>query len=284
MNIINIHDKNYPPLLREIYSPPERLYAEGEFIDSDFSRSVAIVGTRNPSSYGKEAAYYFSFNLAKAGLTIISGLARGIDTVAHQAALEAGGRTIAVLGTGVDNIYPSQNKGLAQKIIKSGVLVSQFEPGTTAFPANFPVRNQVIAGLSKVVLVIEAPEKSGALITARIALKENREVFCVPGSIFSKNSAGTNAFIKEGACLANDYKEILAEFGIMEEKAKNNLQFEDNNLKLIYQIILDNDGAIHVDEIIKRSKLTSQVVNTTLALMELNGDIKNFGKGKYSSV
>jgi len=286
MKIIKLEDPNYPPLLKEIFNPPQKLYLEGDFINSDFEKSIAIVGTRNFTPYGKEVADYFAKNLARFGLTIVSGLARGIDTFAHQAALEAGGRTIAVLGTGLNNIYPAENKKLAQNIIKSGVLVSEFEPEEGPMPYHFPQRNRIIAGLSKATLVIEAPIKSGSLITARFALEQNREVFCVPGPIFSKNSEGTNYLISEGAKLVSDYREILREFGVEmgnETKIVKPI-FKNQEESLIYQIILDNAQAISVDEIIKISGLTPQLVNVTISMLELNNIIKDFGSGKYGIV
>ena len=286
MKIIKPEDPNYPPLLKEIFNPPQKLYLEGDFVPADFEKSIAIVGTRNFTPYGKEVADYFAKNLARFGLTIVSGLARGIDTFAHQAALEAGGRTIAVLGTGLNNIYPAENKKLAQNIIKSGVLVSEFEPEEGPMPYHFPQRNRIIAGLSKATLVIEAPIKSGSLITARFALEQNREVFCVPGPIFSKNSEGTNYLISEGAKLVSDYREILREFGVEmgnETKIVKPI-FKNQEESLIYQIILDNAQAISVDEIIKISGLTPQLVNVTISMLELNNIIKDFGSGKYGIV
>ncbi|MBI3459231.1 DNA-protecting protein DprA [Candidatus Azambacteria bacterium] len=282
MKIIKLEDQNYPPLLKEIFNPPQKLYLEGDFIESDFEKLIAIVGTRKFSSYGKEAAIYFAENLARAGLTIVSGLARGIDTFAHQSALEVGGRTIAVLGSGLSNIYPSENKQLARNIIKSGVLVSEFEPDEGPLPYHFPQRNRIIAGLSKATLVIEAPIKSGSLITARFALEQNREVFCVPGSIFSNNSEGTNYLISEGAKLVSDYREILREFGIETEDKIVKPIFKNQEENLIYEIILDSDQAISVDEIIKISRLTPQLVNATISMLELTDVIKDLGGGKYT--
>lgn len=284
MKIINLQDKNYPLMLKEIYDPPKQLYIEGEFAPSDFEKTIAIVGTRDCSSYGKEAAYYFSFNLAKAGMTIVSGLARGIDTVAHKAALEAGGRTLAVLGTGLNEIYPAQNKGLALQVAKSGVVISEFEPDTTAMPYHFPQRNRIVSGLSLGVLLIEAPINSGALITARLALEHNREVFCAPGSIFSKNSAGTNEFIKQGARLVTDFNEILVELGMTTDILESKPVFENEKEEYIYKIISQNSGAIIIDEIIKLSRLSPQEVNSCLTLLELRGIIKNLGTNKYLKI
>lgn len=284
MKIITLQDKNYPPMLKEIYVPPKQIYMEGEFRPADFEKTVAIVGTRDCSSYGKEAAYYFAFNLAKTGMTIVSGLARGIDTVAHKAALEAGGRTLAVLGSGLNQIYPVQNKGLASQIAKNGAVISEFEPDTTAMPYHFPQRNRIVSGLSFGVLVIEAPFESGALITVRLALEQNREVFCVPGPIFSKNSAGTNELIKQGARLVTDFKEILTELGMANDVLESYPVFENEKEEHIYKIISSNSGAIVIDEIIKLSRLSPQEVNSCLTLLELRGIIKNLGTNKYLKI
>lgn len=284
MKIITLQDKNYPPMLKEIYDPPKQLYIEGEFVPADFEKTIAVVGTRDCSSYGKEAAYYFAVNLAKAGMTIVSGLARGIDTVAHKAALEAGGRTLAVLGSGLNEIYPVQNKGLALQVAKSGVVISEFEPDAIAMPYHFPQRNRIVSGLSFGVLVIEAPINSGALITARLALEHNREVFCAPGPIFSKNSAGTNEFIKQGARLVTDFQEILSELGMATDILESNPVFENEKEEHIYKIISQNSGAIIIDEIIKLSRLSPQEVNSCLILLELRGIIKNLGTNKYLKI
>jgi len=286
MKIIKLEDENYPPLLKEIFNPPQKLYLEGDFIPSDFEKSIAIVGTRDLSPYGKEVAIYFAKNLARFGLTTVSGLARGIDTFAHQSTLEAGGRTIAVLGTGLNNIYPYENKELAKNIIKSGVLVSEFEPDEGPMPYHFPQRNRIISGLSKATLVIEAPIKSGSLITARFALEQNRDVFCVPGSIFSKNSEGTNYLISEGAKLVSDYRGILREFGVEmgnETKIVKPI-FKNQEESLIYEIIVGNGQAISVDEIIKISRLTPQLVNVTISMLELGNIVKDIGGGKYGII
>lgn len=284
MKTISIKEKGYPPLLREISDPPEKFYIEGELTREDFAKSIAIVGTRNNSEYGKQAAMHFARLLAEQGFTIISGLARGIDAIAHASALEAGGRTIAVLGTGIDIIYPSENRALAKEIIKKGALISEFEPGTHAMPYHFPQRNRIVSGLSLGVIVIEAPEKSGSIITARLALEQNREVFCVPGSIFSKNSYSTNQFIKEGAKLVSTLDDILTELNFEVKKGGDTKQIPllaTDEEKKIYEILMVQREPMLVDEIIKLAHIPARTVNAALAMMELEGAVKHFGRGKY---
>ena len=212
IDLITILDKNYPKLLKEIYSPPALLYIRGKLeLNDEFS--LAIVGTRKLSSYGQQITPLITSDLAGAGLTIISGLAKGIDTLAHQAALKANGRTIAVLGSGLDkkSIYPSINRHLAEEISQKGAVISEFPIGAEPLAQHFPQRNRIISGLSLGILVIEAPEKSGALITAKDALEQNRDVFAIPGPILAKNSLGPNNLIKMGAKLVSQANDILDE-------------------------------------------------------------------------
>jgi len=215
IDLITIQDKNYPKLLKEIYAPPALLYIKGNIEPKD-EFSLGIVGTRNPSLYGHQITPLITTDLTKAGLTIISGLAKGIDTLTHQTTLNANGRTIAVLGTGIDkeSIYPAINKQLAEKITEKGALISEFPIGTQPNAQNFPQRNRIISGLSLGVLVIESPERSGSLITARNALEQNREVFAIPGNILSSNSLGTNKLIKMGAKLVSKADDILEELNL----------------------------------------------------------------------
>ncbi len=203
-------DEDYPPLLREIASPPLALFVRGTLSAAD-TRVIAIVGTRHASAYGVHVATAFAGDLARAGVTVVSGLARGIDRAAHEAALEAGGRTIAVLGTGIDVVYPAGHRGLAQRIVERGALVTEFLPGTPPHAGNFPVRNRIISGLSLGVVVVEAPARSGALITARFALDQNRAVYAVPGPIFSAGSAGILWLLREGATPVGSAEDILTD-------------------------------------------------------------------------
>jgi len=215
IDLIAISDKNYPKLLKEIYAPPALLYIRGKFEPND-EFSLGVVGARKLSLYGQQITPLITADLANAGLTIISGLAKGIDALAHQATLEANGRTIAVLGSGLDktSIYPSTNRLLAEKISQQGAVISEFPIGAQPLPQHFPQRNRIISGLSLGVLVIEATEKSGALITARDALEQNRDIFAVPGSILAKNSLGPNNLIKMGAKLVSQADDILNELNL----------------------------------------------------------------------
>lgn len=209
---ISIESNNYPEKLKKIYDPPKVLYVLGneQILNND---SIAIVGCRKATEYGKKAAIYFASNLAKQDITIISGLAKGIDSYAHIGALQAKGKTIAVIGSGLDIIYPTENQKLAQEIIKSGgAIISEYPLGTKPEKEHFPARNRIISGLSDSVLVVEAKEKSGSLITADFAMEQGKDVFVVPGNINSLNSVGTNNLIKDGAALVNNYNDILNSF------------------------------------------------------------------------
>lgn len=208
VKIVTVLDADYPLNLKEIFDPPIVLYIKGELLEAD-RNAVGVVGSRGASFYGLSCAKEFSFRLAKFGLTIVSGMARGIDTASHRSALDAGGRTIAILGSGLNCIYPPENAGLFEEIAEHGAVISQFPMNTTPLPANFPIRNRIISGLSRGVLVVEASYKSGALITARFALEQGREVFSIPGKLSSETSCGTNDLIKQGAKMVTSPEEIL---------------------------------------------------------------------------
>ncbi|MES1256903.1 MAG: DNA-processing protein DprA [Acidobacteriota bacterium] len=208
--LIPLGDSRYPEPLRRIYDPPPVLFARGR-TELLSSLCLGVVGTRHPTPYGVAAAERLSGDLARAGLTITSGMARGIDTAAHKASLAAGGATIAVLGCGVDVVYPSENKRLAAEIVASGLILSEFPMASVAFPQNFPIRNRVISGLSCGLLVVEGAQYSGSAITARLAMDQGREVFAVPGNITSKMSWGPNLLIKQGAKLVQDWNDVVVE-------------------------------------------------------------------------
>jgi DNA processing protein len=205
-----LSDPRYPPRLREIFDPPMLLFARGrtELLQSTM---LGVVGTRRPTHYGTAVAEKLSGDLALAGITIVSGMARGIDTAAHRSTLAAGGATVAVFGCGVDLVYPAENRKLAGEIAEKGLLISEFPMGAPAYPQNFPVRNRVVSGISAGVLVVEGAQYSGSAITARLALDQQREVFAVPGSIMSKMSWGPNLLIKQGAKLVQDWNDIVEE-------------------------------------------------------------------------
>lgn len=210
IDIITLDDPEYPESLRGISDPPLVLYIKGKIQEQD-RLSVAIVGSRASSSYGKDACYLFSSGLAKLGITIVSGLARGIDTISHKACLEASGRTIAVLGSGLLNIYPKENKALFEEIAKNGACISEFPLDTLPLSSNFPQRNRIIAGFSLGCIVVEAAERSGALITARLAMEYGKDVFAVPGEITKETSKGTNRLIKQGAKPVSDVVDVIEE-------------------------------------------------------------------------
>jgi len=283
---IRIGDKNYPKLLKEIKDAPEILYVRGEILPDD--SFFAVVGTRRASSYGKQVALEIAGDLVEAGLTIVSGLAPGIDTFCHQAAVERKKRTIAVLGTGLDerSIYPQENLKLSQKILEAGgCLVSEYPPGTPGSKFTFPRRNRIISGLSLGVLVIEAKEKSGALITANWAKKQRRMVFAVPGPIYSSNSKGCHYLIKNGAKLVESTNDILKELKI------NLLKSDFNKSKSLFvgrneeeNLILKalKEETLYIDKIIERTKLPAQKVASVLAILEINGKVRNLGGNIYA--
>jgi DNA processing protein len=208
--LVPITDPRYPPRLRDIYDPPPTLFARGR-VELMGSLMLAIVGTRRPTAYGTTAAERLARDLAAAGLTVVSGMARGIDTCAHKAVLEACGDTIAVFGCGVDQVYPVENRKLAQEIANNGLLISEFPMAAPAYPQNFPVRNRIISGMSAGVLVVEGGEYSGSAITAKLAAEQNREIFAVPGNITSKVSWGPNLLIKQGAKLVQEWNDVVVE-------------------------------------------------------------------------
>jgi DNA processing protein len=210
---VTLGDSRYPELLRQIFDPPLILFARGD-VSLLRSTGFAMVGTRRPTPYGLGVAERLAADLARAGLTIVSGMARGIDTGSHKGALSAGGKTIAVLGCGADIVYPSENRKLAAEIIEKGLVLSEFPMGSVAFPQNFPIRNRIIAGMSVGLLVVEGAQYSGSAITAKLALDQGRELFAVPGNISSKASWGPNLLIKQGAKLVQDWNDVIVDLPV----------------------------------------------------------------------
>jgi DNA processing protein len=208
--LVTLGDARYPEMLRGIYDPPAVLFCRGR-VDLLGAVNVGVVGTRHPTPYGVAATERLAGDLARAGVTVVSGMARGIDTAAHKAALSVEGTTVAVLGCGVDIVYPSENRKLAGEIAAKGLIISEFPMGSTAFPQNFPIRNRIISGLSVGLLVTEGAQYSGSSITARLAMDQNRDVFAVPGNITSKMSWGPNLLIKQGAKLVQDWNDVVAD-------------------------------------------------------------------------
>lgn len=278
----------YPARLKEIADPPAVLYYRGRLLPSD-ERSVAIVGTRSPTSYGKEAAAILSKGLAETGLAVVSGLARGIDGVAHRTALENGGRTIAVMGGGLDDVYPREHSGLFKQIQEQGAVVSELPLGVRPTSRSFPRRNRLISGISLGSVVIEAAEGSGARWTVYHALEQDREVFCVPGSIFSPASRFTNRMIQEGAKLVSGINDILEELNIAgtaqgADDAPNQLPFIEagpdapEESALLEQL---TDAPVHIDDIQRDTGLHITSVSSTLTMLELKGKIKQVGCMHY---
>ncbi len=284
IKVLTWDDPEYPDRLRQITQSPFVLYIKGE-IDTDDIWAVAIVGTRRYSPYGQQVAENLSHTLAQNGITIISGLARGIDGIAHKAALAAGGRTIAVLGSGLDKLYPPEHRDLANLISKQGALISDYPLGTPPDGSNFPPRNRLISGLSKCVIVIEAGEKSGALITATYAAEQGKEVFSVPGKITAPMSRGTNLLIKQGAHPLLDAQDVLDMLNmtlVAEQKVVRKALPGDPKEAVLYQTV--GDEPLHVDEICSLVDMPIEEVTSTLALMELKGMVrKTFGM-KYMAI
>jgi DNA processing protein len=281
---INIKDKNYPRLLKKIKDAPEVLYYRGEILPNE--NCFAIVGTRRYSSYGKQVALEITGDLAEAGLIIVSGLAPGIDTFSHTAAVERKKRTIAVLGTGLDekSIYPQSNLKLARKILETGgCLISEYPPGTPGSQFTFPNRNRIISGLSLGVLVVEAKQKSGALITANYAFSQNRKVFAIPGPIYSSNSKGCHYLIKQGAKLVENANDILKELNLLElpKLTSPGLVWGENEEESLILEVLKEE-ALDIDKIIEKTKLSAQKVASTLAILEIKGKVRNLGVNIYA--
>lgn len=281
---INIINSIYPKILKEIHDPPKVLYIRGSFNEKD-RIAIGVVGTRDYTNYGKQVTENITKELARSGITIVSGLAKGIDTFAHKSAIENGGRTIAVTGSSVDqkSIYPACNRKLADKITENGAVISEYPPGKKSERWFFAQRNRIISGLSLGILVVEAPEKSGALITAAQALEQNREVFAVPGSIYSENSIGTNKLIKMGAKLVTCANDILEELNLPLVK-NTTKQFKPENKQEEIIINIISKEPIHINEIVKKGKLDISVVNSILISLELQGVIKNLNGGQYTLI
>lgn len=293
--LVTVSDPRYPARLREIFDPPIVLFARGS-IDLLASLMLAVVGTRRPTPYGLAVTERLSGDLARAGLTIVSGMARGIDTASHRGALAAAGNTIAVLGCGVDVVYPTENRRLAAEIAEKGLLASEFPMGAPAFPQNFPIRNRIISGLSLGVLVVEGAQYSGSAITARLALDQGRDVFAVPGSIISRMSWGPNLLIKQGAKLVQDWNDVVVElppearrelaarsqgrlFGegdvTSAASAASNTQPGSSPLGRKVLALLHVENPTHIDDLLERAEdVTSSEVIAALFELEMLGAVR----------
>lgn len=280
MNIqyISYNDNTFPPLLRDIASPPKGIYVAGEIPDLPM---IAVVGTRAPSDYGRRLTYQIAGSLAKAGFCLVSGMAMGVDTVVHRAALDARGSTIAVLGSGVDYAYPRCNQGMYEDILKSGgAVISEYPNGTTPFKSHFPARNRIISGLSLAVVVTEADAKSGSLITANFALQQDRMVMAVPGNITSLKSAGPNNLIKNGAYLVTDSSDILAILGLKDPSMVNIRPKADSKEEAMIIDLLCKQ-ALSTEQLITQTGLDAVNMASIISLMEITGKIRNLGAGLW---
>lgn len=281
VRLLTFTDPDYPPLLAQIPAAPPLLYLRGSLAPSD-NWTVAVVGTRQPSSYGREATRRIVTDLVSSGVTVVSGLALGIDGIAHSAALDAGGRTIAVLGSGVDQIYPERHRNLAERIMKQGALISDYPLGSLPAPANFPPRNRIISGLSLATLVVEAGRKSGALITTEFALEQGRDVFAVPGTIFARTSEGTNQLIRNGAGLTTSGADLLEALNLGEMSAKHEARIElpDDPAEAALLEVISYEPQ-HIDHLGRSAGMSAQLVASTLAMLELKGYIRQAGMQEY---
>ncbi len=284
IEIITLDDVQYPTRLKEIDQPPPVLYLRGTLISED-NWAVAVVGTRRVSSYGRQVTEEISSFLAVNGVTVISGLARGVDAIAHQAALRAGGRTIAVLGCGVDRIYPPEHAQLAERIIANGAVLSDYAMGTPPDASNFPPRNRIISGLSMATVVVEAGETSGALITAQFAVDQGRDVFAVPGNILALQSKGTNKLIAQGAHPLLSVRDVLDVLNLTHNSAQRQsrsiLPANETELKLMNVLTQE---PLHMDEIRIQTGLPIERVSSTLAMMELKGLVRQVGGMNYVAI
>ncbi|MEQ1922661.1 MAG: DNA-processing protein DprA [Pyrinomonadaceae bacterium] len=291
-DILILDDGSYPALLREIDDPPPVLYVRGDWQSCFDQPCIGVIGSRKSSTYGENASEMLSRDLASRGITVVSGLARGIDTAGHRGAIRGQGKTVAVMGTGLDSIYPKENNGLVREIIAAGgCVVTQFPLGTPPIPENFPYRNRIISGLSHGVVIIEASERSGSLITARLAMEQNREVMAVPGNITSRNSFGTNYLIKTGAKLVQQWQDIVAEMPseiaaailppkIDEPKAEDARRqpelvpadMTDNERKV--WDALTADESTHIDVLLEATGLSFGYLNSALVALDIRDLIR----------
>lgn len=283
MNINKVlkNHKQYPPYLLEISAPPKQLFYIGESI-TDYLPAVTIVGSRKLTSYGKDVTYRLAYDLAKQGITIISGLALGADGVAHQGAIEAGGRTIAVLANGLDQITPRSHRNLAIDLLKKGgTIVSEYEPGMPALKQNFVARNRIISALSEMTIITESAEAGGSLRTASFAVEQNKMVGAIPGNITSSQSIGTNNLIKSGATPITCAQDVLNALGIAsEQKAREDVFGDSKEEQLIIDLM--KDGITELDELQQKSQLDPSIFSQTITMLELSSKIRPLGAAHWT--
>lgn len=286
IDVVTLNDSSYPAILKNICDPPVCLYVKGKLYADE--TAISVVGSRRASGYGISLARKISGELAQLNICIVSGMARGIDTAAHQGALSVNGRTIAVLGCGPDLVYPPENRNLMEQIIENGAVISEYPPGVEPAPHHFPVRNRIVSGMSVGVLVVEAGEKSGSLITAKLALEQGRDVYALPGNVLSVNSRGTNKLIQDGAKLVTSARDILDEiqwytnFHVKNtpgmEVQKISSQLEDEEKDVIELLSLES---LQIDEIQRKLSIEMPLVHSILLSLEMKGLIKREPGGKY---
>lgn len=290
IDVVTLEDDSYPYLLKNICDPPVCLYVKGKLLPEE--PMVAVVGSRKASGYGLSSAKKISAELSGYNICVISGMARGIDTAAHQGALSMGGRTIAVFGCGLDIVYPPENKKLMERILEKGVVLSEYPPGVQPAPHHFPIRNRIVSGMSVGVLVVEASEKSGSLITAQLALEQGRDVYALPGNVISINSKGTNKLIQDGAKLVTSVQDIVEEiywFRNFEDKPVLDLDSYREKKKFLAGLEQDEKNvyetlsveALQIDEIQKKLSLDMPVLHRVLLSLEMKGLIRRESGGKY---
>ncbi len=283
--ITTLVDPDYPMQLRQLYDAPPFFFHKGELIADD-DRSIAIVGSRNATDYGRATAARIAGELSRHGVTIVSGMAIGVDSTSHWAALEAGGRTIAVLGSGIDVIYPHNNKKLYNKIAGQGAVISEFYPGTKPNPGNFPRRNRIIAGLSQGVIVVEAGEKSGALLTADLALSQNRKLFAVPGNLSSKLSSGTNDLIKSGANVLTSVEDIFSVLPALKNDYIGPRKITGEDLTEGESLVFEHlsETPKQIDNLVRECRLTVSDVASYLLSLELRGLIRQLSGKRFIAI
>ena len=280
-DFITINDDIYPECLKEISDPPEKLYYKGNLELLKSKRMIAVVGTRNPSSYGKLCCEYMIKKMSKANITIVSGFAKGIDSIAHKTSLLTGTKTIAVIASGLDIVYPASNLSLYKEIEEKGLILTEYEAGTKPFKGNFPQRNRIIAALSKGVIVVESKDRGGSLITADLALEYNRDVYAIPGDIFSEYSKGCNNLIRDAKAKSlSNIKELLEDYNWESKEEVNHLNLSKNQ-----KLILDSlSSEKNLDRILEETKIEETEILSELITLEIMGLIKSIAGGRYKKI
>ena len=280
-NYFTIEDDIYPQCLKEISNPPLKLYYKGNLDLLKDERLIAVVGTRNPSSYGKLCCEYMIKKMSKANITIVSGFAKGIDSIAHKTSLLTGTKTIAVIASGLDIVYPASNLSLYKEIEEKGLILTEYEAGTKPFKGNFPQRNRIIAALSKGVIVVESKDRGGSLITADLALEYNRDVYAIPGDIFSEYSKGCNNLIRDAKAKSlSNIKELLEDYNWESKEEVNHLNLSKNQ-----KLILDSlSSEKNLDRILEETKIEETEILSELITLEIMGLIKSIAGGRYKKI